>query len=68
MKEFRLTLKDMSQGAYQKNQLTNCKFNQGVYESASYIALEKVPIVTPKGDALIQELTFKIQAGHSVLI
>eukprot|EP01101_Sappina_pedata_P008515 TRINITY_DN4741_c0_g1_i1.p1 TRINITY_DN4741_c0_g1~~TRINITY_DN4741_c0_g1_i1.p1 ORF type:complete len:753 (-),score=314.86 TRINITY_DN4741_c0_g1_i1:86-2344(-) len=67
------TFKDINQGKYVKTMTSNGKEKPSlvkgtIEESNEAIEFDKVMIVSPNGDVLVESLTFKVERGQHLLI
>ncbi|KAH8368363.1 hypothetical protein KR084_010405 [Drosophila pseudotakahashii] len=84
MTELIKVLGDLNKGTYERTMINGNNINQNAGGSAAasnfgpnkgvmcfednIIRFEKVPLVTPNGDVLLQELTFEVKSGTNVLV
>ncbi|EDX02077.1 ATP-binding cassette sub-family D member 3 [Drosophila teissieri] len=83
MTELIKVLSDLNKGTYERTMVNGNNLAQNAVGSASsnfgpnkgimcfednIIRFEKVPLVTPNGDVLLQELTFEVKSGTNVLV
>lgn len=66
-------LSDLNKGTYTRTQVTDSPIvslsNRGkIIFKDNIICFDHVPLVTPNGEVLIEDLTFTVQAGNNVLI
>nr|NP_001259733.1 ATP binding cassette subfamily D member 3, isoform C [Drosophila melanogaster]AGB95572.1 ATP binding cassette subfamily D member 3, isoform C [Drosophila melanogaster] len=83
MTELIKVLSDLNKGTYERTMVNGNNLAQNAVGSASsnfgpnkgimcfednIIRFEKVPLVTPNGDVLLQELSFEVKSGTNVLV
>ena len=64
-------IKEVARGDYHRVQVKNEiveKYKGGVIHSDDFIEFSEVPIVTPNGELLIQDIHFKIKPGQNTFI
>nr|CAD7448447.1 unnamed protein product [Timema bartmani] len=74
-------LNDLNQGHYERTMITNGTVSSIITDKSgllvssgriifqdNIIRFDRVPLVTPNGDILIEELTFEVQSGINVLV
>nr|CAD7431339.1 unnamed protein product [Timema monikensis] len=74
-------LDDLNQGHYERTMITNGTVSSIITDKSgllvssgriifqdNIIRFDRVPLVTPNGDILIEELTFEVQSGINVLV
>lgn len=75
--EIMTVLNDLNKGHYVRSMLTDNDFlrdkklvpNSGrIITKDNIIKFDKVPLVTPNGDILIEELSFEVTSGMNVLV
>lgn len=69
--EAKIVLEDLEQGKYKRTMIEGSMFNssnRGKYVLSDKIAFEDVPIVSPNGDILVQNLSFTIEPGTHTFI
>ncbi|XP_042237037.1 ATP-binding cassette sub-family D member 3-like [Homarus americanus] len=79
VQELLAVLKDLNTGKYQRTMLESKSSNGAlntplipgagkVINEDNVIRFENVPLVTPNGDVLVQELNFEVKSGMNVLV
>lgn len=76
MDELINVLKDLNSGKYERTMVSNSAsadveigVGKGQISFAdNIISFEKVPLVTPNGDLLVQQLSFEVRSGTNVLV
>lgn len=73
--EIRKVLTDLNDNKYERTMIVDPKNNPvgcpgagKILAKDNIIRFERVPLVTPNGDVLIQELSFEVKSGINVLV